>query len=224
MSAIKFLAGTAAVLVALSVIGIGVWVYLVQNVETPEYTVVRSAGAIEVRDYPALVVAEVTRRGERKSAVSAGFSPLASYIFAKDRGGEGIAMTAPVTQSRENRNEKIAMTAPVTQTAAAEDAPDSDEQSWQVRFIMPKKYDLAELPKPSATSGVTLKRVEASRKAAIRFSGVATDDLIARNEARLKSWLAENNLKPSGPPTYAYYNDPFTPGALRRNEVIFDLE
>jgi hypothetical protein len=26
-----------------------------------------------------------------------------------------------------------------------------------------------------------------------------------------------------GAPTYAYYNDPFTPGPLRRNEVIFDV-
>ncbi|MEL7048440.1 MAG: heme-binding protein, partial [Pseudomonadota bacterium] len=93
----------------IAVAAIGVWVYVIQNVEQPPYTVVKTDGAIEVRNYPELVVAEVTRRGERRSAVSAGFSPLAGYIFAKDRAGDTISMTAPVTQQRE----KIAMTAPV---------------------------------------------------------------------------------------------------------------
>jgi hypothetical protein len=31
--------------------------------------------------------------------------------------------------------------------------------------------------------------------------------------------MAARALSPLGPPTYAYYNDPFTPGFLRRNEI-----
>ena len=74
------------------------WYIQTRNVETASYQVVESDGDIEIRDYPALVVAEVTRTGSRDQAVRSGFGPLARYIFAKERAGEKIAMTAPVTQ------------------------------------------------------------------------------------------------------------------------------
>ena len=111
----------AGITVAL-VLAVGVWVYVVQNVEHPSYQVLTSEGAIEIRRYPALVVAEVTRTGDRQSAVRAGFGPLARYIFARDRDGASIAMTAPVAQQR------IAMTAPVTQSRG------TDGDAWTVRL------------------------------------------------------------------------------------------
>jgi hypothetical protein len=201
----------------LAVLGIGAWVYIVHNVEQPKYTTVTEDGAIEVRDYPALVVAEVTRRGDRNGAVRAGFSPLAAYIFAKNRGGESVSMTAPVLQEKQT----IAMTAPVTQTpqgTGSTGAPDS----WTIRFVMPSQYTLATLPK-AAGDDVRLLDVPAARRAAIRFSGVATDALIATKEAELRTWLGKRSIAILGAPTYAYYNDPFTPGPLRRNEVMFDV-
>jgi hypothetical protein len=58
----------------------------------------------------------------------------------------------------------------------------------------------------------------------VRFSGVADDALLARQTARLVDWIAAQGFEQTGaPPTYAYYNDPFTPGFLRRNEVMIDL-
>ncbi|WP_299393198.1 heme-binding protein [Pelagibius sp.] len=198
--------------VGLAAVAAGAWWYYTNNVEQPKYAVVTQDGAIEVRDYPALVVAEVLRRGDRGAAVRAGFSPLANYIFAKEREGQSIAMTAPVTQSRE----KIAMTAPVTQARTGEG------DTWVVRFIMPSEYALEDLPLP-ASADVSLKPLPPARRAAIRFSGVATDALIAEQEARLLAWLEQQGLTPQGSPTYAYYNDPFTPGPLRRNEVMVEL-
>lgn len=200
-----------AAIVASAAIVLVVWVYVVQNVERPRYDIVTSAGAIEVRQYPALVVAEVTRTGDRQSAVRAGFGPLARYIFARDRDGESIAMTAPVTQQR------IAMTAPVTQSRT--DGGDS----WAVRFIMPSAWTLDTLPKPGS-GDVRLLSVPPTRQAAIRFSGVATDASIAEKESELRAWLTSRGLVPAGPATYAYYNDPWTPGPLRRNEVLIALE
>jgi DNA gyrase inhibitor GyrI len=198
-------------LVAVAVIGAGAWVYMANNVETPNYAVVVADGDIEIRDYPALVVAQVRRSGDRRSAVNRGFSPLANYIFAKDRAGDGIAMTAPVTQQQDVR---IAMTAPVTQSA--------DNGEWIVRFIMPSEYALDDLPLP-AGDDVTLEPVPATRQAVIRFSGVADDELIAQHEAALRDWLMKRGIEPRGVATYAYYNAPFTPGFLRRNEVMFDI-
>ena len=198
--------------VVLAIVAMAVFVFVVQNVETPDYRVVEGDGAFEIRDYPALVVAETTRSGERREALSAGFGPLARYIFAKERGGEKIAMTAPVTQQRP---EKIAMTAPVTQSPTG----DGD---WSVRFIMPSGYSLDALPEPG-TSDVRLLEVPARRRAAVGFSGSTTDAAIAEQEAALRAWMSARNLIPEGPAVYAYYNDPFTPGFLRRNEVIIDI-
>jgi hypothetical protein len=177
------------------------YVWYVNNVEQPDYLRVVSDGDYEVRDYPALVVAEVTSQGDRKSAVNRGFAPLASYIFAERRAGE-----------------KIAMTAPVTQTAA-----EAADGIWTIRFILPSKYTLETLPTP-AGSGVRLAILPAQRRAAIRFSGLATDTLIGLKQASLHRWMIERGFAPTGSPVYAYYNAPFTPAFLRRNEVMFDLE
>ena len=203
---------------ALAAVAVGAWFYVVSNVEQPKYALVAQNGPMEIRDYPALVVAEVTRRGGRNSAVRAGFGPLAGYIFAKNRSGESVSMTAPVTQRRES----IAMTAQVTQTPTGSADQTSLDQTWLVRFVMPAKYTLETLPKAGGDD-VRLLQVPSARRAAIRFSGVATDALIAANETSLREWLAARSILVVSAPTYAYYNDPFTPGPLRRNEVIFDV-
>jgi DNA gyrase inhibitor GyrI len=189
------------------------WWWFTTNIETPAYTVTeRAAGAdMEVREYPKMVVAEVTRDGDRWEAVRQGFRSLAGYIFARNRGGGEIAMTAPVTQEPE----QIAMTAPVTQESAG------TPQRWTIRFIMPAEYGLNELPAPGGD--VRLTEIPAGRRAAIRFSGVATDAMLKEREAQLRRWIGDRGLEAHGPATYAYYNDPWTPGFLRRNEVIVSL-
>jgi hypothetical protein len=190
----------------LAVAALALWWWNAQNVETPNYTVLEKDGDIEVRRYPELVAAEVRREGARFEAVRRGFGPLAGYIFAKERGGEKIAMTAPVTQQRTSTT-----TEPVAQKGP-----------WRVRFIMPSKYTLDDLPKP-AQGGVRLVTVPTATVAAIRFSGVATDPLIAEEQEKLLGWIEERGWSPTAAPTYAYYNDPFTPGFLRRNEVMVEV-
>ncbi len=184
--------------VAAFVLAAGWWIYATSNVAVPSYAVVQAEGDVEIRDYPALVVAEVTTQGTRGEAVRAGFSPLARYIFARERDGEKIAMTAPVTQR-----------------------PDGDG-TWTVQFIMPEEYTLDSLPKPVGAQ-VVLATESAVRRAAIRFSGSWDDARFAEQEATLRAWLTARGLTPTGPATYAYYNDPFTPPFLRRNEVLIDL-
>jgi len=175
---------------------IGFWLYAT-NVETPDYVVVRENGPLEIRDYPALVAAETKQSGSRYDAVRNGFSPLAGYIFAKQRPGDKIAMTAPVTQI-------------------------ADDTGWRVQFFMPRGSTLQNLPEPVENS-VKLSEIPARRLAAIRFSGVADDGLLAEKESVLRDWLTENDLT-GGPAIFAYYNDPFTPGFLRRNEVLVPID
>ncbi|MFB1489404.1 MULTISPECIES: heme-binding protein [unclassified Thiocapsa] len=214
MKTLLLIVGAVAVL---GIVAMAVFVFVVQNVETPEYVAVESDGAFEIRDYPPLVVAETTRSGARREALGAGFGPLARYIFAKEREGEKIAMTAPVIQQRPDAPaERIAMTAPVIQSPTGENA-------WSVRFIMPSGYSLDALPAP-ATSEVRLREIPAQRRATVRFSGSTTDAALAEQEAALRAWIAARGLTAAGPAVYAYYNDPFTPGFLRRNEVLIDVE
>ncbi|MEM8876839.1 MAG: heme-binding protein [Pseudomonadota bacterium] len=181
---------------ATAVAAVGAWAWSTQNVETPDYTLEKADGAIEIRRYPALVIAKIEKAGNRGEAVRAAFSPLARYITAKERPGEKIAMTAPVTQGR-------------------------DDDDWVVSFIMPSGRTLEDLPTP--TGSVTLAEIPPRRVAAIRFSGRWTDDRFAEAKDRLMAWVSAQGLVPSGTPQYAYYNDPFTPPFLRRNEVLIDI-
>ena len=182
-----------------AVLAVGAWIAVAWTVETPPHGVITKDGPFELREYPALRVAEVQRTGPRQDAVRAGFGPLARYIFARQRDGEKIAMTAPVTQVPRTGN------------------------TWSVQFIMPSGYTLADLPAP-ADADIALHEWPAARRAAIRFSGVATDASIADAEARLRAWLDRQGLRAAGPPIYAYYNDPLTPGFLRRNEVLIPVD
>lgn len=180
------------------VIGVvGFWYVQTRNVEIARYDVIESDGAIEIRAYPPLAVAEVTRSGTRDQAVRAGFGPLARYIFASERGGEKIAMTAPVTQSEAGGG-------------------------WTIRFIMPSGYTPATLPKPSGND-VTLAEMPAAKRVAIRFSGWWSDSLFTEKNAELLAWMQRRGIAAKGGPTFAYYNDPFTPGFLRRNEILYDI-
>ena len=188
-----------AVLGTLGVGALGVFVFVVQNVEQPRYETLIQDGPFELRDYPTAIVAEVERGGARREALSAGFGPLARYIFAKDREGERISMTAPVTQ-----------------TAAS-------PRDWSVRFFIPSGYALAQLPTPGDGSGVSLVELPPRRVAAIRFDGRTTDERIAEREAELRTWMATRGVEAASPPLYAYYNDPLTPGFLRRNEVMIEV-
>ncbi len=186
----------AAVTVGVVVLAGAAWAWSFRNIETPNYTVRTSDGDFELRDYPKLVLASFDAAGDRGDAVRRAFSPLADYIFAKKRSGEKIAMTAPVTQT-----------------------PDAD--NWTVSFIMPAGRTLDDLPDPSGD--VTLGEVEPRRMASFRFSGRWTDARFAEASDKLAAWVASQGLTPAGEIEFAYYNDPFVPPFLRRNEVLIEV-
>ncbi len=181
-------------------------------VDEPKFTRVLQDGAFEVRDYPALTVAEVTVTGGQWRAANKGFELLAGYIFGGNAGRREIAMTAPVKQSREG--EKIPMTAPVTQTQGA--------GGWVVRFIMPAGATPESLPVPN-DGRVHLAVLPAGREAVVRFSGWALSGSVAARTGALRGWMAHRGLVARGPATLAQYNPPWTLWFLRRNEVMIPV-
>lgn len=182
-------------------------------VEEPPYRLVARERGFEIRAYPALVVAEVTVNGSRAQAANRGFRPLAGYIFGGNRPKAKIAMTAPVlTTPAPRAGQKIAMTAPVLQSPL-------DADSWVVRFVMPEGYTLANLPDPDDPS-VRLVETPAARFAVARFTGLWDEAGLARKSAGLEADMKAAGLVPAGPPSFAFYDPPWTPPFLRRNEIL----
>jgi DNA gyrase inhibitor GyrI len=189
--------GLFAALGTAAVVAGAFFVWRASRAEEPRYQTVESDNMIEVRKYPAIVTAGTEHRGERQAALTEGFRTLADYLFAKSREGAKMPMTAPVLS-------------------------DSDgDGSWRTRFVMPTGKARAELPKPP--SGVELTAEPAQRVAVIRFAGRADDATLAAKEGALRSWLQLRGLPSEGKAVHAYYNAPFLPGPMRRNEVMIVL-
>ena len=68
-----------------------------------------------------------------------------------------------------------------------------------------------------------LKEVPAKRFAVIRFSGMGGKESLDRHTKELEAFLSAKNLTPLSPPTYAFYNPPWTLPFLRRNEVLVEI-
>jgi hypothetical protein len=201
----------AAIIVGIVVIGAVLVGPIMSNVETPNYQVVKSQGAIEIRHYDPMIIAEVQIEGERKDAIGDGFRLLADYIFGNNKVKQGIAMTAPVQQE----SSTIAMTAPVQQQ--------STDGSWRVSFVMPSEYSMETLPKP-VNDRVTLKEIPAKQFVVITFSGMNSDENVKGHEEQLMKYVKANNLSVTGAPKYAFYNPPWTLPLMRRNEVMVEIE
>ena len=184
----------------------------------PAYTASQAQNDIEVRDYAPMIAAEVEVTGERKEAINKGFRLIADYIFGNNEPKAKIAMTTPVIQQEagERNGEKIAMTTPVIQQG--------DGQTWKVQFIMPPEYTLNTLPKPVNPS-VKLKKIAGKKMAVIRFSGITSDDnKMAAKRAQLDAYVMANKLKTTGEPVMAFYDPPWTPWFMKRNEIMLELK
>ena len=185
---------------------------IMSDVETPDYKIVKSHDAIEIRQYDPMLIAEVHMSGQRKDAIGDGFRLLADYIFGNNIAHQDIAMTAPVQQQESTR---IDMTAPVQQQSIGDD--------WKVSFVMPSEYTIETLPKP-VNERVALKEIPAKTFVVITFSGTNSDENVQAHERILLEYIEDNKLSVIGTPKYAFYNPPWTLPPMRRNEVMIEIE
>jgi hypothetical protein len=202
---------TGAAAVGAALVG-GALVYYLREKQTeePDYRVLATDGDFQIREYPAMTVAETVVFGPRRNALSQGFKVLAGYIFAKDRDGEKLPMTVPVMQ---DAGDPMASDPPMFD--------DELEGGWRTRFVMSEGRSAADLPKPS--DGVELVELEPRRVGVVSFAGRPGDRGLAEQEDRLRGWLARRGEASEAEPEYAFYNSPVIPGPLRRNEVWLGL-
>jgi DNA gyrase inhibitor GyrI len=86
-------------------------------------------------------------------------------------------------------------------------------------FVMPAKLKTADVPKPKDEQ-LRVRELEAGRFAVLRYSGRRNADNEAQSLERLRAWIKAEGLKELSPPIYGYFDPPWTPAFLRRNEVM----
>lgn len=192
---------------------VGCSVMGVRNAPEPEYQVVLRDGEFEIRTYPSLWVAETLVDANYTEAGSIGFNRLAGYIFGGNTRREQMTMSTPVI--READSQQMAMTAPVLQQP--------EGRQWRMAFVMPAGYSLETLPIPLDTD-VTLKQLLAKKVAVLQYSGLLSEDVIARNSQKLLDWINQRSVKPISSTRSAAYDPPWTIPMLRRNEIHVDIE
>jgi hypothetical protein len=176
-------------------------------VEEPPHQVIARDGDFEIRDYPALTLAETGVDADRTTAGNQGFRKLAGYIFGGNATKQSIEMTAPVIEAPRG---------------AMGDQALGGLKGWTIRFVMPRGLSLAILPKPDA-EGIILREEPPTRYAVLRFSGLAGDDAVAVKTAELERLLKARDLTAAGPPLVAQYNPPWTLPFVRRNEIMIAI-
>lgn len=164
--------------------------------EQHNYQVIKKFDNFEVRKYePALFSSVKLGKRSYKEISGEGFRILAGYIFGDNSAKKQIAMTSPVKM----------------------DLGDSTKMS----FMVPKSYNLEDLPNPN-NNKILFEKQDEKIIAAITFDGWADNDKIEKYTALLKSELEKAKLPHTNKFSFLGYNPPYEV-LNRRNEVVVEL-
>ena len=174
--------------------------YSVPMVEQQKYSVVAQLpGGIELREYPEHSRVSVEVAAGLSDAGSIGFRPLVSYISGNNDSAQSIAMTAPVIQTPQGSSHQV------------------------VSFVLPSAEAARSWPQPSDPR-VRVETRPSCLVAALRFRGYWRVEQVKEHERELLAALEASEYRPRGEPFFARYNPPTTPGFMRRNEVLVEVE
>jgi hypothetical protein len=176
---------------------------------------------LEVRAYPAYLIAECSPVEGGDEAKDDRFGILAKYIGVfgnpENEGAEAMAMTAPVVMS----GEKISMTSPVVQSGSA-----GGDKFSAMAFILPSKYQsVSQAPKPTSQR-VSVKAVPERIILCTTFNGLVKDMGGSKLQQTIKSAMLEPVLAPlvkENPEQNSWelarYHPPFTLPMFQKNEI-----
>lgn len=111
--------------------------------------------------------------------------------------------------------QKIAMTAPVLMKHEGE--------STGMSFIVPKDVAAKKVPAPK-DSAVTMDELPAGRFAVYQYSGGRNEANEQEALSKLRAWVDKRRLEVEGDPMFGYYDPPWIPPFMRRNEVMLHLD
>lgn len=124
------------------------------------------------------------------------FQRLFRYISGGNADGQKIPMTTPVFMAGE-------------------------EPQRAMSFVMPENMKSAPAPKDAA---LRVSSIPAGRFAVFGFSGSRSAEAEASALAQLQAWMKKSGLTSSDKPLFGYFDPPWTPSFLRRNEVMLRVE
>ena len=162
------------------------------HTQSAPYVLLQTDGEFELRDYPALTLAMTPMENGQSSR---SFRVLFQYITGANARSEKIPMTTPVLID-----------------------PATGKRTMS--FVMPEALARKGVPEPKVGDKVRLSKIEAGRYVAMRFKSRGDEASQKAAIEKLQTWLREHNLVAGGEPIVAYFDPPWTPGFLRRNEVM----
>ena len=188
-----------AAMVGLVGVAVAAWTMTARaGYESAEYKVIESDGNIEIREYPDLMLAATDSKMDSQGR-DGSFMRLFRYISGANEDDQKIAMTTPVFMEGEVGKSGVSM-----------------------GFVMPKEVAAEGVPEPKG-EGVKIRKRQGGRFAVIRFSGRLDSQVAKEQEAKLREWMKSRGFEGESKAEAAGYDPPFTPGPLRRNEVLIRL-
>ncbi len=161
--------------------------------KTPAYTVQSRFERVEIREYPALVLAQTPTRMENEGR-DGSFMRLFRFITKGNAASQPIPMTTPVLYRGEGAAEAMA-------------------------FVMPADMKSGEAPAP-LDSAVRIETRPAGTYATLRMSGRGSK---GREKAvsEIRAALESSGWKFDGQPEFAFYDPPWIPWFMEKNEVLW---
>ncbi|QDV41174.1 SOUL heme-binding protein [Stieleria neptunia] len=188
-----------AATIGLAAVAMAAWTITARaGYESAEYEVIESDGNIEIREYPDLMLAATDSKMDAQGR-DGSFMRLFRYISGANEDGQKIPMTTPVFMEG-----------------------DVGESDVSMGFVMPKEVAAEGVPEPKG-DGVKIRKREGGRFAVIRFPGRLDSRVAEEQEAKLREWMKSRGLEGETKAEAAGYDPPFTPGPLRRNEILIRL-
>ena len=126
----------------------------------------------------------------------ASFQRLFRYISGQNKASQKIAMTTPVFMA-------------------------GNASTRSMSFVMPA--DMESAP-PASDPSVKTATLPAVRFAVFGFSGSRSDQAEKGSLEQLRAWMKSRGLIYSEEPVFGYFDPPWTPPFLRRNEVMLRVD
>ncbi len=160
---------------------------------SPKYTVKERLGRVEVREYPELLLAQTQTRRELEGK-DGSFMRLFRFITKGNTAAQPIPMTTPVLYRGQGSSEAMA-------------------------FVLPDTMKLAEAPSPLDPT-VKLETRKAGTYAVLRMKGPRRSNGREKAVAEIESALDSSGWRLDGAPEFAFYDPPWIPWFMEKNEVL----
>ena len=169
--------------------------------ETAAYKTLEQDGSFELREYPDLMLvttsADIEAQGNDGS-----FGRLFKYISGDNDQESKVSMTTPVFMESE-----------------------TEEVGERMGFVLPAKVAADSIPVPTGKN-VEIKKRAGGKFAVLRFSGRMNQHNNVDAEKKLRDWIKSKGWGTVNASAieYAGYDPPWTPGPMRRNEILIQVK